>query len=398
MATRRINVKFLKRLLVVLATLTVIFFCYAIGEGFHLGEEAYVGVFGLAATLIGTVFIAVELKNSQEVTCCDMLIDLNNYFHDNERLMAVYDALEKSYMKKDYGPDTFGGVSDIDVACYSTFFENLYLLYHHHIARIEDLDDLFGYRFFIFTNNPYIQDRYLLPTSSSYVQIFQLYTAWTAYRDAENDNDDGLIRVVPGAKYAFSKDYLKKRLYMVDSGVCAEDPVLGRIAGKDAEFVMRKAGFEDNFDILTLQKKVWEALPDQSIFYPLSREELIESQHLDHVVAVYSPDNVLAAFAVIVDNRDSGRSLAADMGVESSAAMTFDVVVVAPEFRGNGLQRELEEYAAKLARSKGVKHLLATVSPDNPFSLNNFLAKGYREARELTKYAGLRRKLLVLDI
>ncbi len=397
MAAKRFNVKLLKKILVVLASMSLVFLCYLIGEGFHLGDEAYVGVFGLAATLVGTIFIAVELKNSQEVTCCETLINLNNYFHDNERLMAVYDALEKSYMKKDYSKEAFEGISDIDVACYSTFFENLYLLYHHHIARIEDLDDLFGYRFFIFTNNPYIQDHYLLPTSSSYVQIFQLYSAWIAYRNEENEDSDGQ-RVVAGAKYSFSDDYLGRRLYMVDSGICGDEATLGKVTGKDGEFVLKRAGFEENYDILTLQKRVWEAMPDQSIFYPLSREELIESQHLDHVVTVYGPAGELAAFAIVVDNRDSSRNLAADMGVPPSMAMTFDVVVVAPEFRGQGLQRALEDYALNLARSKGVKHILATVSPDNPFSLNNFLSKGYREVKELNKYADLRRKLLALEL
>ena len=34
---------------------------------FHTGDEASVGVFSLAVTLIGTIFIAVELKNGQDV-------------------------------------------------------------------------------------------------------------------------------------------------------------------------------------------------------------------------------------------------------------------------------------------------------------------------------------------
>lgn len=51
-------------------------------------------IFSLAVTLIGTIFIAVELKNGQDVTCSEMLINLNNYFHDSDRLMKVYQVLE----------------------------------------------------------------------------------------------------------------------------------------------------------------------------------------------------------------------------------------------------------------------------------------------------------------
>lgn len=60
------------------------------------GEEGLlVDVFSLLATLVGTVFIAVELKSNRVVTCCDMLINLNNYFHENASTMAVYEALER---------------------------------------------------------------------------------------------------------------------------------------------------------------------------------------------------------------------------------------------------------------------------------------------------------------
>ena len=46
---------------------------------FQPGDEAAVGIFSLAATIIGTIFIAVELKNGSDVTCSEMLIGLNNY-------------------------------------------------------------------------------------------------------------------------------------------------------------------------------------------------------------------------------------------------------------------------------------------------------------------------------
>ena len=58
--------------------------------------------FSLAVTLVGTIFIAVELKNGQDVTCSEMLINLNNYFHDSDRLMKVYQVLEDSEIEGDY--------------------------------------------------------------------------------------------------------------------------------------------------------------------------------------------------------------------------------------------------------------------------------------------------------
>ena len=67
-------------------------------NGEAIGSEAAVGLFSLIGTIIGAVFVVVELKNSNDVTCCQMLIDLNNYFHDNDRLMKVYTVLDKVHL------------------------------------------------------------------------------------------------------------------------------------------------------------------------------------------------------------------------------------------------------------------------------------------------------------
>lgn len=155
---RRIKYKTSVSLLIVLASVVLVLLCLLIVHTFRTGEEATVGIFSLAATLVGTLFIAIELKNGSDVTCSEMLIDLNNYFHDSDRLMKVYEILETAETEGDYGYDRWKDVSSVEVAQYCTFFENLYLLYRHHIANIEDLDDLFGYRFFLFMNNPYIQE------------------------------------------------------------------------------------------------------------------------------------------------------------------------------------------------------------------------------------------------
>ena len=162
------------RLFLVFTIILLIMLCIVVVMAFRTGEEATVGIFSLAATLVGTVFIAMELKNSQDVTCSDMLIDLNNYFHESDRLMKVYEVLEDCQARNLTGAEPWKDVRSVEIAQYSTFFVNLYLLYRHHIASIEDLNDLFGYRFFLFMNNPYIQEQWILPTSSSYVQIFRL--------------------------------------------------------------------------------------------------------------------------------------------------------------------------------------------------------------------------------
>lgn len=386
----KINRTILVRLLWIFAGVSLLLLCYDLIRFFGLGEEAGVGVFGLAATLVGTIFIAIELRNSQVVTCCEMLIDQNNYFHDNEHLMEVYKALERSQLEGDV-PSVWEGIEDVDIACYCTFFENLYLLHSHKIALIEDLDDLFGYRFFIFANNPHIQEQHILPTSSSYSEIFRLYEAWLKYRKKAGSH-------IPGAGYAFSEDFLKNRLYLQDRGFATQAD-LAEFGEGEGHFHVRKLGFESVSEVLFLQQRACDAMPDKSLFYPLSREELIESLYLDTVLGAFAEDGQLAGFALYVRNRKSPRNLSADAGLPWDKTYTFDVVVSDPTRRGYGLQKAFIDCCLEEARKGGADTVMATVSPSNQYSLDNFLKKGFKVSKSgLSKYGGLDRSLLAYDL
>lgn len=382
----RIKKNTLHRLIIILTIIFIIVSCSVITGLFHLGDEAAVGLFSLAATLVGTVFIAIELQNSQVVTCCDMLIDQNNYFHDNDHLMKVYSILEES-PASGYNENLWKDVQPTDIACYCTFFENLYLLYRNKIARIEDLDDLFGYRFFVFVNNPFVQEHHILPTSSSYNEIFRLYAAWSKFRRQKGTS-------IPRAEYAFSPAYLEGEYFLHDlSNTPRKDPETVSLLG--SPFTVRRLGFEDISDVLRVQQKACEQLADPSLFYPLSREEIIESLHLDTLWGVYSNEGSLAAFALFVRNRQTERNLAKDAGLSWEDAFTFDVVVTDPEWRGFGLQKLFIDRAIDDAKAAGAKVILATVSPKNTYSMQNFLSKGFTVSKTgLSKYANLERSLL----
>lgn len=383
------------QLFIVFSIVLLTLLCISVVFTFRTGEEATVGIFSLAATLLGTIFIAVELKNSQEVTCSDMLIDLNNYFHDSDRLMKVYEVLETCQIEGTDNDELWKDVKCTEVAQYCTFFENLYLLQHHHIADIADLDDLFGYRFFLFMNNPYIQEKYILPTSSSYVQIFNLYKVWIQHR--ESQNVEGWERHIPGAQYIFPKNYLQNKIYLYDHGFTVSQTI-SSFESKGLKFSMRTLSFESMRNIASLQERAVAALPDRRLFYPLSREELLESLYLDEAAGIFTEENELVAFALVVNNRKSDRSLASDADTAPEQTLTFDVVVVDEKWRGHSFHRRFIDWAVSLAKEKGATTLLATVDPDNIPSKSNFIAKGFRVQATLSKYASLPRNLLRLDI
>lgn len=385
-------------ILIILASLVLILLCIASIQWFRPGDEAAVGIFSLAATLIGTIFIAVELKNGQDVTCSEMLINLNNYFHDSDRLMKVYEVLEKCEMEGDYSDAKWKDVSPVEVAQYCTFFENLYLLYRHHIANIEDLDDLFGYRFFLFTNNPYIQEHYLLPTSSSYVQIFELYKIWSEHRRAESEDRANWTRNIPGAKFMIPKEFLADKLYLYDSGYSDYHKELSRFEVKGEEFTLKSLTFDQMDEILALQDRIVEALPDKSLLYALSRAELMESLQLDYLAGAYNDREELIAFCLLVKPRKGSRNIAGDFGADPCQSITFDMVAVSPEWRGYGLQQRFIDWALEIARECKAKRIHATVNPANTHSELNFTKRGFKIIKTVSKYGGLTRNLLELQL
>lgn len=378
-------------LTVILLIIILILLCLCLVMWFRTGEEASVGIFSLAITLLGTIFIAVELKNGQNVTCSDMLIDLNNYFHDSDRLMKVYEVLECHETDREACAGLWKDVKSIEVAHYCTFFENLYLLYRNDVAAIEDLDDLFGYRFFIFVNNPYIQENYILPTSSSYVQIFKLYEAWIKYRKKKGGRN--WTEGIPYAQFMFSEKYLKEKLYLHDFLLNPVEPAVV-LNIHDVSFIMRQLTFENLGQVLALQDECVHSLSSDDLYCPLTREELIESLHLDKAVGIFTSDQQLAAVAVVVGNRISSRNLAADTGREPLETLTFDAVLVSPRWRGYGLQRIFIQWSIDKACAMNISQVLTTVSPDNHYSYNNFTALGFKHIKTAIKYGGVKRDIL----
>ena len=365
---------------------------------FHTGDEASVGIFSLAVTLIGTIFIAVELKNGQDVTCSEMLINLNNYFHDSDRLMKVYQVLEDSEIEGDYSDERWKDVSSVEVAQYCTFFENLYMLYRHHIANIEDLDDLFGYRFFLFMNNPYIQEHYLLPTSSSYVQLFELCQIWTRHRKSESKDKTTWTRSIPCSQYMISEDFMNRKLYLHDRGYIGNTKELYNFETKGEEFQIKTLTFDHMSDVLNLQDIVMENMPDKSLLFPLSRAELMESLQIDHVSGAYNKDGSLIAYCVLVANRPGERNLAVDFGAKPEESITFDIVAVDPQWRGYSLQQRFIDWSLEVANDSGAKYIHATVNPENNHSAQNFIKRGFVVKKTATKYGGLTRNLLEYSV
>lgn len=162
--------------------------------------------------------------------------------------------------------------------------------------------------------------------------------------------------------------------------------VFGSILAKNGEVIeIREAGYEHIDEMLALQSRSI----DPATFCAITSEEMLESLKEDVILAAFASGRIVA-LNMLLKNRESDRSLAPDINESFKSVATFDGVIVAPEYRGLGLQRRFLEIAAERARMWGAKKLAATVAPTNAPSRANFKKAGFSELGEFPKYGSTR--------
>lgn len=72
----------------------------------------------------------------------------------------------------------------------------------------------------------------------------------------------------------------------------------------------------------------------------------------------------------------------------------IDGVIVLPEYRGNGLQKILVNYLEDRAKEKGITNIVAEVTFDNEYSLNNLKYLGYEIKTWYQKDENIKRHIL----
>ena len=74
--------------------------------------------------------------------------------------------------------------------------------------------------------------------------------------------------------------------------------------------------------------------------------------------------------------------------------VSMDLTMVAPKYRGRGIQRLFNKLRLGMAAEMGATEALTTISPDNPYSYRNFLVLNFDIVDERELYGGKRRYIL----
>lgn len=154
---------------------------------------------------------------------------------------------------------------------------------------------------------------------------------------------------------------------------------------------------QDIEDIMKLQDRVSHALINKETYVCSSKEEFENTIQNRGLLGYKAEDQKLVALGAYMSYGYDLHNYGYDLDFHEDKLLTvgqIESTIVDPKYIGNGLQRKLCEALEMLARKEQKNYIMATVSPMNTYSLNNFLQLGYINKKEKLKYGGLRRYIL----
>ena len=170
------------------------------------------------------------------------------------------------------------------------------------------------------------------------------------------------------------------------------------------EFIIQKAN-KSQYDIIvdlirntcnTIEPKEWFAADADEYTHRM----LTEGKATGYMAIESESQNLAAIFMTLAPGK-SPENLGYDIGLSDDKipyVAHMESVVVHPDYRGHKLQRRLMEAAEKDLKAAGYRYLLATIHPENPYSMNNALSLGYQVMRVCEKYGGYLRAILMKEI
>lgn len=164
-----------------------------------------------------------------------------------------------------------------------------------------------------------------------------------------------------------------------------------------SSYTIRKALESDIDAILSVMEAAVAVLPSPAWYVPDDRAFLVQHINGHGFTLVAVREEVIVAFLVVRFPGTEADNLGTYLNPDADGARRvahMESVAGRPCECGHGLQRKLLEAAEAILAPTDYLHWMATVHPDNRYSLANFQCLGYREVTRVKKYGGLDRIIL----
>ncbi len=139
--------------------------------------------------------------------------------------------------------------------------------------------------------------------------------------------------------------------------------------------------------LIKFQKEIIDNMPNKEWFVPLTEEEFLSSiEGRDNTYFFKCNDEIIGLLVLTCDIPD----VLEEYQLPNKNYMLIDSVMVKDEYRGHNLQRQMLKFAYERALKLGMNGLVATIHPDNKYSLDNFIKEEYELLHVLTIHGGTR--------
>ena len=131
---------------------------------------------------------------------------------------------------------------------------------------------------------------------------------------------------------------------------------------------------------LRFQQGVFDDMACQEWFHLMTRDEFTRAiEGRGKVGFLMSGGKKMGIFTFAYDEDDYLK----EYEVDNKNMMILHGVMVKKEYRGMGLQRRILQMAKEDAKRNKTDGIVATVHPDNVYSLRNFLVEGFKIIKKL---------------
>ncbi|MDF2545464.1 MAG: hypothetical protein K0R93_362 [Anaerosolibacter sp.] len=157
-------------------------------------------------------------------------------------------------------------------------------------------------------------------------------------------------------------------------------------------FHMEMLGKEKMNEVMKLQDIVYDYVENKETYHPNTLEENYDILDAGgHILGVYFKSQ-LVAFRIIDTPGLGDRNLGKDLNFSEEElwkVSIFDSTVVHPDFRGHGLQFKTLMRSKEILLQQGYQHGLATISPNNLYSVRNLIKAGFVIKEVKKKYGAI---------
>ena len=137
-------------------------------------------IVSMVTAVIGAAALFFQFKKDKEVNQASSVFEFSKEFRNSQGNSNLTNILEKYRLKKIDNINIEENYEDI--VTYLQWLESLASLVKRKVARLDAIDDLLSYNFFIAVNNPEIQQSELIPCKEFYKGIYWIYSVWFKYK------------------------------------------------------------------------------------------------------------------------------------------------------------------------------------------------------------------------